>query len=71
MAFIDNFRTQCAIIGKQPTVVTKEIGISNGAYSGWVNGGEPQNAMKKRIADYFGITIDELMSGADGDSKPL
>lgn len=60
--FIDKFHALCAHIGRAPTSVTHELGISNGAYSGWTKGGEPQNATKRKIADYFGITVQELDS---------
>lgn len=67
--FIDNFRRLCASRGVPETRVTKELGIGGGTYMNWKNGSEPLNSTKKRIADYFGISIDELMSGADGDSE--
>lgn len=42
----------------------KAIGISPSTASRWKSKGfEPSNSTKKAIADYFGITVRQLMSG--------
>lgn len=44
--------------------VSKETGIAQSVLSDWKNGRSKPKADKlKRIADYFGITVDELISG--------
>lgn len=39
------------------------IGMFRSAYTNWKNGSEPSNATKNKIADYFGVTVKQLMSG--------
>jgi transcriptional regulator with XRE-family HTH domain len=37
------------------------MGISKGSLSRWKEGGKPLNENKKLIADYFGISVPELL----------
>jgi transcriptional regulator with XRE-family HTH domain len=61
--FYDNFLRLCEDRGVSPTRVLTNLGISKGSLSRWRDGGEPLNETKKKIADYFGITVRQLMSG--------
>lgn len=61
--FIDSYLKICEEFGVAPTKVLTDLGISKSAYTNWKNGGEPANRTKKQIADYFGISVAELMSG--------
>lgn len=63
IVFIDKYLKICEHFGEAPTTVLNNIGISKSAYSNWVKGGEPANRTKKDIAEYFGITVEELVSG--------
>lgn len=36
--------------------------LGNGVISGWKNG-QPRLDSAKSVADYFGVTVDELMKG--------
>lgn len=58
--FYDNYIKLCASCGKKPTTVSKEIGLSNAAATGWKNGKKPSAITKQRLADYFGISVSEL-----------
>lgn len=70
--FWDNFVNQCEKIEKSPTVVVEELGFKRSAVTSWKNGALPQLKNRKKIADYFGITVEELMgtkkepAGMDG-----
>lgn len=70
--FWNNFLAECAKKGKSPAVVAEELGFSNSATTCWKNGSLPRMSSRKKIADYFGITVDELMgtkkepAGMDG-----
>ena len=70
--FWNNFLAQCAKKGKSPAVVAEELGFSNSATTCWKNGSLPRMSSRKKLADYFGITVDELMgtkkepAGMDG-----
>lgn len=59
--FWDNFVNQCEKIEKSPTVVVEELGFKRSAVTSWKNGALPQVKNRKKIADYFGVTVDELM----------
>lgn len=58
--FYDNYIKLCAVHDKSPTAVSKEIGLSNAAASGWKNGKKPSAVTKQKLADYFGVTVEEL-----------
>lgn len=59
--FWENFVRQCEKIAKSPTAVVEELGFKRSAVTSWKNGALPQVKNRKKIADYFGITVDELM----------
>lgn len=61
--FVDVFEKLCEENGIAPSRVLDNLGITRSAYSRWSKGGSPSNETKKKIADYFGITVSELMSG--------
>ena len=70
--FWNSFVNQCEKIEKSPTVVVEELGFKRSAVTSWKNGALPQVKNRKKIADYFGITVEELMgtkkepAGMDG-----
>ena len=59
--FWENFVTQCEKLEKSPTTVVEELGFKRPAVTSWKNGALPQVKNRKKIADYFGITGEELM----------
>lgn len=61
--FIDAYLKLCKEKGISPSSLAVQLGIGKGAYSNWKKGSEPINKTKKIIADYFGITVEELESG--------
>lgn len=61
--FIDIYTKNCEEAGVAPTGVLSALGISKSAYSNWKKGGEPSNRTKKQIADYFGVSVNDFMSG--------
>lgn len=70
--FFDNFDKYCKKFGKTNSEVTKAIGLDPSSCTGWRNGSVPRNSTLKKLADYFGITVEELMgtkkepAGMDG-----
>lgn len=58
--FYDKFISLCAQKGESPTQVSKNIGLSNAAATGWKNGKKPNDITIKRLADYFGVPVDAL-----------
>lgn len=59
--FWENFLVECAKKAKSPAVVAEELGFSNSATTCWKNGSLPRMSSRKKIADYFGISVEELM----------
>lgn len=59
--FWDNFVRQCEKIEKSPSAVSEELDFNRSAVTAWKNGALPRVASRKKIADYFGITVEELM----------
>ena len=59
--FWNNFVAACEKGGKSPSIVTEELGFNRSAVTAWKNGALPQVKNRKRIADYFGIPVEELM----------
>ena len=70
--FWNNFLAECEKKGRSPAVVAEELGFSNSATTCWKNGSLPRMSSRKKIADYFGVTVEELMgtkkepAGMDG-----
>ena len=60
--FYDNFSRLCTERGKSPTAVAKELGFSNAAASHWKNGKSPTAKTLQKIADYFSVTVNDLLS---------
>ena len=62
--FWDNFLLLCDRAGKSPNAVAAEIGFkSSGTVTGWKDGTIPYERNLKKIADYFGVTVDYLLNG--------
>lgn len=59
--FWDNFVRLCERVEKSPSVASEELGFNRSAVTAWKNGALPRVASRKKIADYFGISVDELM----------
>lgn len=59
--FKQNFIKICAERGVAPTSVLRQIGLSNAAFSCWTDESVPRQTTLKKIADYFGITVEELL----------
>lgn len=60
--FYDKYVELCAKKGMTPSAAAKEIGINKAAVSNWKyrkNG--PSDITTKKIADYFGVSVSELM----------
>lgn len=59
--FKENFIRLCNQKGVAPTVVCKEIGLSDAVYSKWTDESVPRRATLMKIADYFSVTVDDLL----------
>lgn len=63
--FWTNFQQLCFEEKKFPNNVCAELGLSNATCTHWKNGAIPRESTLKKIADYFGVTVEELISDYD------
>lgn len=61
---IDQVNRLCVERGISLRQLCNETGISTGTFTGWSRGSKPSNATLKKVADYFGVTVDWLLSDA-------
>lgn len=67
--FYDNFVALCASVNKTPAYVGRELGIDKSTISCWkARKTKPSDVNAQKIADYFGVTVEELMGESKGES---
>jgi len=67
--FYDNFVRLCNERGVSPSSVAIKVGVDKSAATRWSRGAEPRYATLMRLADYFGVSMDEL--SGDAETKPI
>ncbi|MCI9449250.1 MAG: helix-turn-helix transcriptional regulator [Clostridiales bacterium] len=67
--FWNNFIKLCNEHKKKPNPVAKELGISSGSVTGWKNGAYPRDTSIKKIADYFGVSVEHLTEKSNDKEK--
>ncbi len=67
--FWENFLRLCNKNEEKPNQVAKKIGIPSGSITNWKNGMAPRSATALKIADYFGVTVEELLGDASLSQK--
>ena len=60
--FWERFLHLCSEKNVKPNHVTKEIGLSSAAATDWKKGSIPRDVTMKKLADYFGVSV-EFLSG--------
>lgn len=68
--FWNNFVKLCNNIGKSPNGVCADLGYSTAIASKWKKGATPRDTTLKKIADYFGVTVDDLKADSTSTSAP-
>ena len=68
MNFYNKYVELCNDIGKSPSAVAIEIGLTKTSVHRWKNGGSPTDATAAKIASYFGVSVTYLL-GKD-EKKP-
>ncbi len=58
--FWENFVKYCNSVGKSPTSVALDIGLSDAAPTGWKKGAKPRDSVLQRMSAYFGCSIEDL-----------
>ena len=69
--FYDNYIRLCNSVNKTPSAVAMEMGISKTSVNRWKNGSYPTDATMLKIANYFGITVEELSRGKITENTAL
>ena len=59
--FWNNLVEICNKRNTTPTAVVKELKISGGSVTAWKEGSIPRSTTLKKLADYFNITVEELL----------
>lgn len=68
--FYDLFCELCARAGKTPSAVSKEIGFNRSTITMWKNsGGVPRGELLMKIAEYFKVPVDYLLSASSETEK--
>ena len=68
--FFDRYAALCNEKGKSVNGIAKEIGLPSSNITNWKNGKSPRAGSLKKIADYFGVTVDYLQGYTDIKEKP-
>ena len=63
MDFFTNYNQLCKAAGKSANGVAKELGVASGSVTQWKRGSTPRPATIEMIAEYFGVTPEELLFG--------
>lgn len=63
--FWENFVLLCNKKNISPSAACTDLGFSTTMASKWKDGAKPRSTTLSKIADYFGVTVDELLS--DGE----
>lgn len=61
MTFFENVKKLCAANGMSVTALGQALGLSNATTAGWRKGSQPRGKTLKMIADYFDVTVDQLI----------
>lgn len=71
MSFKENFIKLCNQRNESPSFVCKKVNITAATFSCWTDESVPRKATLMRIADYFGVTVDYLVSGEEQTDPTL
>lgn len=74
--FFDNFVRLCEQKGVKPSRALTEAGVPKSAYSYWRteassgNDAKPTNQNAVKLAQYFDVTVDYLLTGNQKETRP-
>ena len=67
--FSDNYIRLCNAHDVPPTALAEQLGYTRAAGARWINGSIPRQAALRRIADYFGVTVEYLLADHPENKK--
>lgn len=59
--FYSNFIVLCNKKGVTPSSVVEQLGFKRSVVTRWKKGSHPHRANAQKVADYFGVTVEQLM----------
>ena len=68
--FKKNLEAICAKKGISPTSVCVGVGLSNGTYSQWTDESVPRKTTLIKIANYLGVTVEDLLREEGEEKSP-
>ena len=68
--FYDNFIRLCAKENISPSAAAEEMGFHRSVVTRWGKGGNVRKATLERVANYFGVTVDDLTGDSENEKKP-
>ena len=72
MSFYDIFVSECQKKGVRPSRAAEDCGINRSNVSNWKNNGyTPRGDALQRIADYFGVSADYLLTGDEKEKATI
>lgn len=69
MSFYGKYVEMCNKVGKSPSAVAIDIGLSKTSVHRWKNGGSPTDATVSKLASYFGVSVTYLL-GKEEQKNP-
>jgi hypothetical protein len=69
VAFYENYVHLCNKIGKSPSAVAIELKLGKPSVTRWKSGTKPRDATVLKVANYFHVTVDELVGDALSGKK--
>ena len=63
--FWENFSKLCDENGTTPNAVATAVGFSNAICTKWKNGTVPKGKTLNLLAEYFGVSVDYLLTGGN------
>lgn len=67
--FLDVFNELCLRRGEAPNTVAKKLHIASGTVSEWKKGRTPKNSTLKKLADYFGVSVEYMLGNESFTSE--
>ena len=71
LVFFINFVNLCNKNGISPSAAAEEMGYQRSVVTRWSKGTEPRQATLQRVADYFGVSVEELTKEAQKEKPTL
>ena len=68
--FYYNYVSFCNKIGKSPSAVAEDMGYQRSVVTRWSKGTVPRQATLQKIANYFGVTVSELIAEDENKKSP-